>query len=245
MSDWNFCVTDVDAGVPLAERQAYAAAQQRQLREHFSSVWDGLGQDATVRAMTPDAPVQPGEIEIRLQNTVTQSGAYAFHDAKPDGTPICYVFVGLLKQNGQGWTSAASHEVLETMGDRRLRLCVEMSDGTIWDREVCDRVEQGTYQIDGVDLSNFNTPQAFEPPTTGPAKYDWLGQSTTPNQVLPGGYAQKFNPSQGWTMVQASKLSAYRTHLLSCGLGRAARRIARNPKQPWWKRLFSALRFWR
>ena len=453
MGDLDFVVVDVDAGVPLAEREAYAAAQQRQLREHFAPLWDGLGESSCVRAATPATPPLAGEVEIRLQKTVTMQGALAYHDCKPDGTPICYVFTELIEQAGDTWTSAASHEVLETMGDARLHLCVELDDGTIWDREVCftgdtkisllngtevaiedlvgldhfwvysttpsgeivpgrghaarltrndaeivaveldngevvrctpdhrfqlrdgsyckaaalqpgtslmplyrrrapiavgnpldyeqilnpadrewkfthrvvntrcppgyvrhhadfnrfnnerlavhnrchgkkvepscvhcatpnnhkvvsvtaagcadvydfsvddhhnfalsagvfvhncDRVESGVVMVDGVPLSNFNTPAAFEPPKDRDGiKYDYLGQSTKPNQVLEGGYAQRFDPRKGWTQVGAMR--AYRASLHALGVSRGARRKARH-KKPWFARVISTLAFWR
>lgn len=246
MKSFAFVVVDVDAGVPLADRVAYAAAQQRQLREHFASMWDGLGSDATVRAATPDAQPRVGEIVIQLLKNppADVTGALAFHSTQPDGTPICYVFVGLLASIGEGWTSAASHEVLEVLGDPRLRLCVEMSDGTIWDHEVCDRVENSSYSIDGVLLSDFNSPEAFEPPSSrASVRYDWLGLSSSPNQVLPGGYAQKLDLSKGWTQIQNGELSPYRAEMLRLGLSRGARRGLRlAPRPSWFRRLLSIFR---
>lgn len=154
-TDLNFVVVDIDAGVPLADRVAYAAAQQRQLREHFSPLWDGLGETSCVRAATPDAPAKAGEVQIQLLKNApaTQQGALAFHASQPDGTPICYVFVGLIASYGQSWQSAASHEVLETMGDPRLRLCVELDDGTIWDRENCFTGDTKISLLNGTEVA--------------------------------------------------------------------------------------------
>lgn len=231
-SRFDFVVIDVDAGTTLVERQAYAAAQQRQIREHWAPSWQG-DPSMCARVAGSATDVRPGEVEIRLLKTPTLDGAIGYHDQKPDGTPIIYVFVQLAIQLGDAWTSVASHEVLEVLGDPRLRRCIEMADGTIWDAECCDRVERGTYVVDGVVLSNFNTPECFEPPATDVGvKYDWLGQSTAPNQVLAGGYAQQFLMG-GWK--QHGMMSAYRQHLADMGIGRTTRRIAR--RLPWWRRL--------
>ena len=240
MPDLNFCVVDIDAGTALSERVSYAAAQQRQLREHFAPLWDGLCSESSVRACTPSTPPLTGEVQIRLlKNAPTdQQGALALHDRQPDGTPICYVFVGLLASYGEGWTSAASHEVLETAGDPRLHLCVELDDGTIWDREIADRVQSQSYQIDGVSLSNFNTPQCFEPPSTlTGVKFDYLGFSKSPNQTCPGGYSQKLDPAKGWQQIEVGLQSPYRKDLFKLGLSRGAKRVARQSvkKKPWWR----------
>ena len=236
---FDFVVVDIDAQTPLPERQAYAAAQQRQLREHIAPAWQG---DATmcVRVATPDSAPRPGEVQIRLIGTAPkdQQGALGYHAALPDGTPVIYVFLDLALLYGDAWTSIASHEVCEVIGDPRLRLCVEMPDG-IWDREIADRVEGDSYYMDSVQLSNFNYPEAFEPPDDrSGVQYDQMNLSTAPNQVRPGGYAQHFDPKTGWSQV--GEMRGYREHLASLGLGRSARRQDRfTPPLSWWRLLLA------
>jgi hypothetical protein len=215
-----FVVVDVDAHVPTDEVIAYAHAQQRQLLEHWGLYHEGLG---LVRSATAH-PVEDGDVEVQLIDKPTQDGALGYHDRKPDGTPIIYVFVGLAKQLGENWTSVASHEVLEVMGDPDLNLTVEMNDG-FWDHEVCDRVEQDSYVVDGVELSNFNTPACFAPPAKlDDVKFDHLGLSKKPNDVRPGGYAQRFDPKKGWEQIGTA--SEYRQAMQELGLSRGARRRA-------------------
>jgi len=236
---FDFVVVDVDAKVPLADRQAYAAAQQRQLREHIAPAWQGDTAMA-VRAATPEAPPQAGEVQIRLIGVAPkdQQGALGFHDALPDGTPVIYVFLDLATLYGDPWTSIASHEVCEVVGDPRLRLAVEMADGSFWDREIADRVEADTYYIDDVPLSNFNYPEAFEPPQdTAGVQYDQCNLSKRPNEVRPGGYAQKFDPKQGWTQV--GEMRGYRAHVAKLGLSRNMRRRTRYLRLSWWQRLLA------
>jgi hypothetical protein len=236
-----FVVVDIDAGVPLVERTAYAAAQQRQLREDFAPTWDGLGLLDEVRAATPATPALAGEIQIQLhaQPPATVQGALAIHDRLPDGTPVAHVYVALARQAGDPWTVPASHEALELRGDPRLHACVELDDGTVWDREVCDRVEGDVYTLDGVALSNFNTPEAFEPSGAKGEQFDHLDLSTKPNEVRSGGYAQRFDPAKGWTMVGSMRL--YRAALATAGLGRPARRADRK-KPGILRRMLRALR---
>ena len=238
---WNFAVLLVEAKLAPQEVAAYAAAQQRQVREHFAPAWQ-LPATTTVRVITDRAQAAPGEVVVYLHDDVTPgspAGALAYHTQEPDGTPACHVFCGLAEKCFEVWTKASSHEVLETLGDPRVRRCVEvLTDGSIWDVEVCDRVEQDQYPIDGVLLSNFCTPECFEPPDSPPpgTKYDYMGLCTSPNQVRPGGYAQKYVPGTGWSQV--GQMSEYRGTLADAGIGRIVRREARNPApRPWWRRL--------
>lgn len=214
---FSFVVVNVDTALTDAEIAAYARAQQRQILEHWAPFWRTWG---IVRADIA-ANVKPGEIPINLLHSPTQSAALGFHDRQADGTPIGNVFSDLARAEGDAWTSVASHEVLEILGDPYLMTCVEI-DGEIWDREVCDRVEGDTYVLDQVTLSNFNTPAAFEPSRAGKDRYDYLGLSKTRNEVRPGGYAQKRDPSKGWQQV--GQMRGYRAELARLGFSRGARR---------------------
>jgi hypothetical protein len=218
----SFVVVPVDAtGLKDGEVEAYAAAQQHQLLEHWFPEFGTFG---TVR-VGKASDVRDGEVEHQLLAKPTQDGALGFHDQTPDGTPIIFTFVDLARSLGELWTTVGSHETLETMGDKLLRLCVQMPDG-FWDYEVCDRVEQSKYLVGSVWLSNFNTRACFEPPPDGHAvKYDYLGLSKKANEVLEGGYAQRFDPKLGWQSV--GKQSSYRQAVAH--LSRSARRRSRVP----------------
>lgn len=245
----DFCVVDVDAGVSLADRMAYASAQQVQVQQHIAPAWD-LDRTMCVRVATPDAPARKGEVQIRLIKNApaNMQGALGYHSTLPDGTPVIYVFVGLAQQYGAKWTTVASHEVGEVLGDPYLRRSVQTDKG-FSALEVCDAVENDEYPVqvtvNGVTatvyLSNFCTPAWFEPPTdlTG-VKFDWMGLCKSAGEVRPGGYAQYFDPQKGWQQV--GQMSAYRAHLATLGLGRSVRRAASAPrKRSWLGRLWSWL----
>ncbi len=222
-----FAVVDLSKTILQADLDAYAAAQQTQLRAHYASVYDGDGDQDEVRVAYTGDPLAAGEVPIALHATAdgAPEGALAVHGMQPDGTPSCDVYLDLLAQDGQPWQTAASHEVLEARTDPRLHACVELDDGTIWDREACDRVEADAYPIDNVPMSNFNTPSCWEPAGFEGERYDWLGLSTKPNEVRPGGYAQQFTLEQGWTQV--GEMRSYRRALAERGLSRGTKRKAR------------------
>ena len=230
-----YAVIDLGGDMNADELLAYASAQERQLCEHYASCYDGDGIDDTVRVVTPAQPFVPTGDECPIYfHKVTPAnapdGALAVHGVGPNGLPTCDVYRDLIEQANDNPWSAASHEVLESRTDPRLHACVELDDGTIWDRECCDRVESDSYSFPdgpgaGVPLSNFNTPACFEPTGAPGEFYDWMRLSTKPNEVRPGGYAQQFTLGQGWTQV--GEKSAYRTELDRRGLSRGARRKAR------------------
>jgi hypothetical protein len=216
-------LVDVDAHLPAAEVVRAAAALQRQVLEHFAPAW---GVMASVRAASAEHPARPEEWHVEFRAVPTLEGALGNHDESDDGVPRLYVFPALCIADGTTWTSCASHEILEALADPYLRRCVQADDGSIWDAEVCDRVEADTYLIDGVAVSNFSTPACFEPPKKRDGvAYDFLGLSTRPNEVRPGGYAQRFDPTHGWTQV--GKLRSYRAKLHELGLSRGRRRVMR------------------
>lgn len=229
-----FAVVDLTASLHRDDLAAYAAAQQRQLREHYAARYDGDGIDDEVRWVAKRADLLPDEFPVRLRNATGDDGALGEHGL--DGADV---YLDLLAKYGQPWQPCASHEVLEARADRRLHACVELDDGSIWDREVCDRVEAESYEIDGVPLSNFSTPECFEPPPGSTiltivaaagghgGAYDWMGTSTRPNEVRPGGYAQRYDLGKGWSQV--GEMRPYRSELAARGWSRGSKRAARRP----------------
>lgn len=224
----DFVVIDLSRRIPQPDLVAYARAQQRQLREHYARCYDGNGIGDRVRAADAKhgAPVpHQNEVPIYLHPDAANKDALGVHGQSRNGTPMCDVFLDLAKAAGDPWTSIASHEVLEARTDPRLRLCVELDDG-VFDREICDRVEADSYVVDGVTLSNFNTPACFEPtPGIASELYDWLRLSKAPNEIRPGGYAQKYDPRNGWSIL--GEMRVYRAALHAAGQSRGARRQAR------------------
>lgn len=215
-------IIDIDAGIPLDEREAACLALTRQCLEHFAPAW---GSQATVRT---DTSSRPGEWRLELRKVPTIEGALGFHDRQHDGTPVLYVFPELCAQDGSAWTSCASHEILEALADPLLRRLVQAPNGDVYALEVCDAVEGDTYQVAvgtrSITLSNFTLPAYWEPQAGIAEQYDWLARVTTPYAIEGGGYNQTWTPASGWK--QLGERSAYRQKLAELGLSRGARRPA-------------------
>jgi hypothetical protein len=229
-----FAVVDLSKSISSADLYAYANAQQIQLRQHYASAYDGDGDNDEVRVASSLDDIRPGEVAIRLRvlgaaasgGNAGDDAALAEHGIDNWGVPVCDVYLDLLEKYSQAWQPAASHEVLEARADPRLHACIELDDGSIFDKEICDRVESDEYDVDGVPLSNFNTPACFEPVGAPDERFDWLGLSTHANEVRPGGYAQTYMIGSGWQII--GQMRGYRRELAELGLSRGARRKARS-----------------
>ncbi len=213
-------LVDHTGAIPKADLVAAASALQRQVNEHFGlPAPHGWGCQVEVKlGGTPESWV------LGLFASADQPGALGYHDKTKAGLPVMKVFPTLCAQEGISWTSCASHELLETLADPELCRAAQDHTGKFWAIEACDGVEQDSYLIDGVTVSNFALPTYFEPPKSK-VKYDYLGLCKHPLEVRPGGYNQWYDPNSGWQQVKHvdGKISAYRQTVQ----GRAVRRGSR------------------
>lgn len=116
---------------------------------------------------------------LTIENDIGEPGALGFHD---DVRGVIYARV----QFGAGWTETLSHEVLEEMLDPTCDQYVDMGDGRAQALEACDRVECDNYLVNGVAVSNYLLPAAFEPGSNGP--WDKLGVLKAWDGMSGGGY---------------------------------------------------------
>lgn len=239
---------DADAHVDPAELARIAPGLQAQLREDFAPEW-GVGFQDVVRVLTPSDPVvRPGEVEIQLHADAPpdEAGALAIHDRKADGTPILHIYAGLAARSGASLSSCTSHEILEARADPELDQVATLPDGRVAALEICDQVEQLSYQKLGVEVSDFNTRANYGLPPGKSTTFDFLGKQPNLFQVMPGGYSQtrdengwhQLGPSVG-TAAREVPLAArtastgheaYRAELDRLGISRGSRRVRRAVK---------------
>jgi hypothetical protein len=194
-------------GVDPKSLPPIAAVLTKQAQQHFAIPPPaGYGISATIRAASGPQDVHPDEWVIGLLAKADQPNALGYHDQTPNGQPLIKVFPILDRKDGGKLSVTISHEVCETLADPNGARAAQWSDGKFWAYEVCDAVENTSYPIDDVPVSNFCLPPFFEPvKSLQGRKLDWMGLCKHPLEILPGGYGQWFDPAKGWQMVQNSQ----------------------------------------
>ena len=187
------CLTD-------AQVKAVLPALQKQVSNDFKAYWE---QDCTLAFLPKDQPLAQGWWQIAVADTPDQAGALGYHELTSTGTPLGKVFAKLDLTIGSSWTVTLSHELLEMLADPWINWCAIGNDNTIYALEVCDAVEADElgYKIDEVLVSDFVTPAWFEP--TQADRLDFNQHLTKELELARGGYISIYDPSSGWTQVDA------------------------------------------
>ncbi len=187
------CLTD-------AQVEAVLPALQKQVSDDFKAYWE---QDCTLMFLPKDQPLTGGWWQIVIADNPDQAGALGYHEMTSQGTPLGKVFAKLDLQSGASWTVTLSHELLEMLADPWVNWCATGSDSRIYALEVCDAVEADElgYTIDGVLVSDFITPAWYEP--TCADRLDFKQHVNKELELVLGGYISVFDPTGGWTQINA------------------------------------------
>jgi hypothetical protein len=171
----------VDLGVPFDK---LTAALQKCYDEHFLPIWG-----YPVKLYNTDDP-KPTDWQFIYFDDADAAGALGYHELTKDGQPVSKVFVKTTLAHNEIVSVTACHELFEMAIDPIANLWSEAADGTEYAYEMSDAVEEDTFLVDGVTMSNFVYPSWFEPFTHPPGtKFDHLGLLTAPFTMTKGGYA--------------------------------------------------------
>jgi len=197
-------VMNSSTAIADADVQAMLPAFTQQWNNDLGPVW-GVDQAKFTFVPTGQSPAA-GSWWVAFLDDSTQAGALAFHDLTDEGLPISKVFVKTILADNASVSVGATHELCEMAVDPWLNSAYQDPQGVFWAGEVCDPVEddQYGYQIGGILVTDFVTPNWFaHEHAQGPI--DFKGHSNEAFQILTGGYAQKFDPQQGWQQITGSK----------------------------------------
>jgi hypothetical protein len=101
-------------------------------------------------------------------------------------------------------------------------VCIQ-AGAYVYALEVADPVEASSYTIDGIEVSNFVTPNWFRLGAPGP--YDYLNKLSAPTTALDGGY---FNDAVLGHWVQTNQENVRRSKIVpGAGTRRAKRGVGR------------------
>jgi hypothetical protein len=135
-----------------------------------------------------------------IRTDIGYEGAAGIH-LDDQGQPFALV------QYSPSWSLTTSHEVLEMLADPfgntlRAADAIKPDQGRVeYLVEVCDPSEayEFGYTVNGITVSDFYTPNFFDPVTAPGVRYSFTGAITEPRQVLKDGYLSWHDPvSDHW-----------------------------------------------
>jgi hypothetical protein len=178
-----------------AQLSVASAALQRQVTRDVSPIWDI---EATVDAFSSLTDVPVGYWPILIKDKIPDN-AQGIHKNDANGQPFALV------EFSENWILTTSHECVEMLvdpsGDRTVTSnSVAPNQGRVqYLVEVCDPSEAAAfgYTVNGVLVSDFYTPNFFDPVSAPGVRYSFTGAITSPRQVLDGGYLSWFDPQSG------------------------------------------------
>jgi len=233
----NIAVINESTAVDDKTVQAMLPAFDQQWNQDLKPVW---GVDAATFTFTPSgqAPASGAWWVVFLDDS-DQAQALAYHDLTNEGLPISKVFVKTIQADKASLSVGATHEICEMAVDPWLNSAYQDPQGVFWAGEVCDPVEddQYGYMIGDVLVTDFVTPNWFAH-QHAQNQIDLKNHANAPFEVLTGGYAQKFDASQGWVQVTGSKAAR------SVRGKSAAEGSRRERRERQWKRWERSSRVW-
>lgn len=188
------------------DAKAIVAALQTQVTRDFAKAW---GIDGRL-SFVPKAKTTgwQGKWNLLLLDTSDEAGALGYHDLTPEGLPLGKVFAKTDQAYGQKVSVTASHELLEMLLDPHINLCAEDTKrGVFAAYEASDAVEADElgYDIAGVTVSDFVTPEYFDPAAQGRpnTQFSFRSNVHAPFTLAPGGYESVYVSGKGWTQHTA------------------------------------------
>jgi hypothetical protein len=167
-------------GVPFGK---LTAALQKCYDRHFYPVWG-----FPVKLYNTKKP-KPTDWLMLYVDTTEDATTDGYHDLTLHQRPVAYIFVKTVLENGETMSLTASHELFEMVIDPIANLWAEGKGGREYAYEMCDPVEEDTFKVDGLEMSNFVTPAWFEPfKHPRGTKFDHLGLLKKPFGMTKGGY---------------------------------------------------------
>jgi hypothetical protein len=170
----------IDLGVPFDK---LTQALQKCYDQYFVPVWG-----YPVKLYNTTSP-KPSDWQFIYLDDADTAGALGYHDLTINGQPISKIFVKTTLADNQLVSVTAAHELFEMAIDPIANLWAEGPDGTEYAYEMSDPVEEDTFKVNGIDMSNFVHPSWFEPFKHPPGtKFDHLGLLKKPFSMTKGGY---------------------------------------------------------
>ena len=123
---------------------------------------------------------------------VRSEDALGYHDLTPDGLPFAKVYVKATLANNDLVSTCASHELVEMLVDPAANMMTTGPDSrTMYAYEAADPVEEVSFKVNGIPMSDFVYPTYFETfHKRGSVQFDHCKTIDRPFQLHDGGYQQ-------------------------------------------------------
>ncbi|MCW3126625.1 MAG: hypothetical protein JWO03_2283 [Bacteroidetes bacterium] len=197
----HIAIIDRTGNIDPATLAQTAAALQKQATRDLGPIW---GVKAIISAFPDLASVPVGYAPVIIMDQLDRPDLQGYH-LDDNNQPYSLVLYG------DSWQLTCSHEICEILVDPsgnktvtsgskdpaqgRVQYLVEVSDP-------CQDISFG-YSVNGIWLSDFYTPNYFDPVTAPGVRYSFTGAITEPLQVLQNGYLTWFNPDDGqWCQMK-------------------------------------------
>ena len=187
----------VDLGVDF---DALIVAMQTYVDNLVAPVW------GTSAKIVKTTDFKKGAWAIVFLDNADQPGALAYHDLTPEGLPESKVFVKTTLDNGDLVSVSASHELVEMLVDPAINLMTTGPDRRlVYAYESADPVEALSFDVDGIQMSDFVYPSYFEDfHAPGSVQFDQQKKVKKPFQILAGGYQIIFKNGK-WQQIFGSE----------------------------------------
>jgi len=143
---------------------------------------------------------------VEFLDDADEPDALAYHDLTPAGLPLSKVFVRTTIKNGDLVSVSTSHELVEMLVDPAINLMTTGPKSTIiYAYESADPVEELSFPVNGIPMSDFVYPAYFEvfhKPKS--VQFDHLNKVKKPFEILSGGYQIIFQNGK-WKNIYGSE----------------------------------------
>lgn len=188
--------------ITIDQLETICTAIKKQMDRDVASYW------SYTASFNFGDPVQ-GNVKLGIFDQKDASGAAGWHAAQGDQVTIECYYVSTYED----LCTTISHEMLETIADYNAQTIVDGFDeeGTPVKAylEIADPVEDDSYDVDGIQVSNFASPGWFSMPAHGgtpDSRTDYMEKTRKAWDIAPGGYMQySYDGGKTWQDVEERK----------------------------------------
>jgi hypothetical protein len=163
---------------------AMTDALQKYIDDAFAPIWG-----TPAKLVVSDTEISSAWSFIFLDDA-DAANALGYHELTTGGLPLSKIFVKTTLAGGEKVSVTASHEIAEMLIDPAINLWALGPDDVLYAYETADAVEEETFEIDGIPMSDFVYPAYFEGfREPGSRPFDYLRKVTRPFEILRNGYS--------------------------------------------------------